>query len=78
MDKITKIQSINPGIFSKRRINEYDVIKASTKQKEGKKVPKGPNNQNFNEFIEKELTNYKETIEFNFQKSTLKQFRFPR
>ena len=41
-------------------------------------MPKGPIHNTFNEFIETELCNYKNTIEENFHASTMKDYKFLR
>ena len=77
LDQICQPQQ-KSGLFSQRRKNDVNVIKASTKQKEGCRVPKGPIHNTFNEFIETELFNYKNIIEENFHASTMKDYKFLR
>ena len=55
-----------------------DIIKASTQQKCGKKVPQGPKKTIYNKQIEEELDNYRLEIEKRFEKSQIRSYNFLR
>ena len=50
-----------------KNVANLNFIKASTFQKQGKKVPAGPKSNNINETIEKQLSRYRKKIEMRFQ-----------